>query len=303
MLADFIRMTSSTGGSSTLTCSAQTGYPIVSKVFTGTRFIQYAINEYTSSAKTQLSKSETGIGSYNTSTEVLTRTLVQSTWDGTDYRPKFGTATAPAALSFGSTSANIDIIISPDTGAARGVPPAVMGAIASTSDGYGIAPLNFTGASSSFTPTSGTIMYFPVELPYAQYSQVAFRQVTATTGGSPTVDVDVFETNQSDGLPGKLLAAFTQKAVGGGNTNYQTTALATPVPFGGWVWCGFLFLVGGGSGGTFRSVTSVLGGMWGTLIGSAVGPVTLASQTAFTDPATAPTSNWNSNIVPLVVFK
>lgn len=54
MRADFIRMTSSTGGAGALTCSAVTGFPAISEAFTGTRLVEYTVAEYTSSAKTQL---------------------------------------------------------------------------------------------------------------------------------------------------------------------------------------------------------------------------------------------------------
>jgi hypothetical protein len=144
-----------------------------------------------------------------------------------------------------------------------------------------------------------------VELPYKQYSQAAFRQTTATTGGSPTVDIALYEVDISTGLPGKQLVAFTQKAVGTANTTYQTTALSTPVICGGWMWGAFLFLVGGGSGGSFKATAPLAGGMNGTLFSASTAPsapLTRASQTVLNDPATAPTTQQNATAAIAVTF-
>lgn len=308
MRANFIRMTSTSGGTGTMTCTAQTGYPIVSEAFTGVRFIEYAIAEYTDSTKVTLSKAETGIGSYNTSTEVLTRTSVLSTWDGTDYLPKYGTSTAPTALNFGTTSANIDIMIAPMAGGVMPPQSFIAGTVASVSDGTGHIPLNYQNiGANALTVTHQQVRYFPVLIGHTRmYSQFTVRQVGATTGGSPTADCAIYEFG-SDGLPGKRLISFTQKAVGSANTTYTSTALATPIPLiCGWYWAGFLWQNGGGSGGTFRSGPILGGGVAPLLTFSTnmSGVLTLASQSALNDPATAATAIADStNAAPVITFK
>lgn len=301
-------MTSSTGGSGALTCTAQTGYPDIAKAITGTRFVNYTIAEYTSSAKTQLSKAEEGIASYVASTGVLTRTTVKGTWDGTNYLPKFGTATAPTAISFGSTGANIDIIVAPTVSSSRSTAPAILGTNASVSDGYGSPPLNMLGLlATSLSATSGTVYYFPVELALAKmYSTVAFRQMAATTGGSPTVDIALYDVDLTTGFPGKQLLAFTQKAVGS-VSDYQTTAVATPIPLeSDWYWCAFLYQSGGSSGAaTFKTAYNLAGGPRGSLLSASSGSfgmITLASQTVLNDPASTPTNNPNLAYIPALVF-
>lgn len=307
MRLDFCRMTSSTGGTSTLTCSAQTGYPLVSEAFTGTIFVDYSIVEYTSSAKTQPSKAETGIGSYNTSTEVLTRTKVLSTWDATDYRPLFGNATAPAALNFGTTSANIDIMVGPMASGIMPPTPFVFDSLANVSDGLGIGGVNLT-AQSTLALTSGTVYYWPVWIcSFGPFSQFTIRTTTALTGGSPTFDHALYEVG-SNGRPGKRLINFTQlTAVGTTNTTYTSTALATPVMLvPGWYWAAGLHVANGATGTfTVRAGTLALGGPQGTLMSITVGIAgakSLATQTVLNDPATAPDGTPGTGNAPFIAW-
>lgn len=306
MRADFIRMTSTTGGTGTLTCTAQTGYPIVSNAFTGTRLVDYSIAEYTDSTKVTLSKSETGIGSYNTSTEVLTRTKVLSTWSGSAYLPKFATATAPSAISFGTTAANIDIMISPMAGGIIPPVPFVYDAVASVADGLGAAALNMT-AQSTLVLTSGTVYYWPVLIvSQGPFSRCTIRTTAALTGGTPTFDHALYEIG-SNGRPGKQLIKFTQiTAVGTTNTTYTSTALATPVYLvPGWYWAAALHVANSATGSfTVRSGSLLLGGPQGSLWSAAAvfGGKTLPTQTVLNDPATAPTANPASANFPVLTW-
>lgn len=304
MRLDFCKMTSSTGGTSTLTCSAQTGYPLVSEAFTGTIFVDYSITEYTSSAKTQLSKSETGIGSYNTSTEVLTRTKVLSTWDATDYLPKLGTATAPTALNFGTTSANIDIMVSP---MAAGVIPPIpfsAGAVASVSDGLGDVGLNRqTISSTNRTLTSGVVYYQPLLWNAMRpISKWTFRSTTTLTGGTPVFDCSIYECG-SDGFPGKQLISLPQiGSIGTTNTTYTSSAAGTPVYLvPGWYWIGLLYTANTASG-TFspRCDYALMASPGGTLISGTTPNGDLTVTGSLTDPATAPTGRVSNTAWPTI---
>jgi len=306
-LLDFCRMTSSTGGTGALTCTAQTGYPAVSDAITGARFVNYSIAEYTASAKVQLSKAETGIGSYVASTGVLTRTKILSTWDGTDYRPLYGTATAPTALSFGSTSANIDITVSPIAGTTMPALPFVYGSVASVASGLGPTASNFSSAVGSSFLTSGNVYYLPYYLPISLFvASFTFREVTGLTGGSPTMDCAVYEIS-SDGTPGKRLVNFTQKTgIGTADTTYTSTALATPIflPVG-WYYVALLWLAAGASGSmAVRASTLLNSGPQGMLWASnpANNPPWVTSQTALNDPATAPNGISAQTSSPIVTF-
>lgn len=304
MLADGIRLTSSTGGTGALTCSAQTGWASPANAFTGTRYIQYAIAEYSSGAKTQLVNLETGIGSYVTSTNVLTRTLVLSTWNGTTYLPNPGSAAAPSALSFGTASANIDVTIAPIAGGQLPALPFLMAAAAGLSDGAGTSPLNML-PSGSATLGSGVVYYVPILWAMATpLSQFSFYCITGTTlsGGAPTMDCAVYEIG-SDGKPGKRLIAFTRAAgIFAPSTLYISAALATPVALTpGWYYQGVLFQAGGATG-VFKQASGLFLGT--SPMGSYLGvpnSIGVATQTALNDPATAPTAA--SSIIPLVMMK
>jgi len=307
MLGDGLLFTSSTGGTGALTCATQTGWPDPSKIWTGARFGRYTIVEWTSSGKTQPSLRESGIGSYDTSSGILTRTSPRSTWDGTNYRPKAGTGTAPSALNFGTTAANIDIMFTPATGDMMQALPFVMGAVASVTDGLGIAPLNiFVNSSATFT--SGVVQYTPIWLPggITQLSQFSVREVGAVTGGSPTLDCALFEIG-SNGAAGKRLVSFTQQNIGAANTTYTSSALGTPEPFAGeWVWQGLLYVANGASGSpTFRGGVPMVGGPQGGLFANSTfnAAHTKGSQTSLTDPATAADGNLNAANHAIVYYK
>jgi hypothetical protein len=303
-LLDFCRMTSATGGTGALTCTAQTGYPAVSDAITGTRFVNYSIAEYTSSAKTQLSQAETGIGSYVASTGILTRTAPKTTWASSAYLPKFGTATAPTALSFGTTSANIDITVSPVVFNGSVAIPFQSAAVANVSDGLGSGPLNMSG-SGTLSATSGLVYYSPILLPIPlMYSQFSLRSTATLTGGSPTLDCSLYEI-ANDGMPGRALVSFNQITGFGTIGNYSSSALSTPIFLPpAWYWQGFCYNAGGASG-TFgtKGSSNNNASPAGMLFASGY-TYALTVTGTLTDPATAPTgfaSGGNNN--PTIVFK
>lgn len=294
-LLDFCRMTSSTGGTGTLTLTAQTGYPDIAAAITGTRLVSYAIAEYTSSAKTQLAQGETGIGSYVASTGVLTRTAIKSTWDGSAYLPKFGTATAPTALNFGSTAANIDITVSPVTAQTLPGIPFYYGTVASVADGLGLTACNMQG-SGTFSLSTGVVSYFQYLLIHnGPFSQFSVRSNGASvSGGSPTLDCSVYEIG-STGVPGKRLISFTQITAfaGGASSTYTSTALATPVALmPGWYYVGLLYTAGGGTGSpSIKGAASQWGcGPQGSLLSTTSASGTPLVTGSLADPATTPTS-------------
>lgn len=308
-LLNFCRMTSSTGGTGALTCTAQTGYPDIAEAITGTRFVNYSINEYTNSLKTQLSKAESGIGSYVASTGVLTRTSVKATWDGTDYLPKFGTATAPTALSFGTTNANIDIIVGPTADHANLTIPFVAGAVAGMSDGLGTAGLN------SVTPmdyifSAGFTFYTPVLLLHSgPFSQASIRTtnaaVTAGAGAPSTASAAIYEVG-NNGLPGKLLVDFGNMGrLTSLSTNYTSAPLAVPVYLApGWYWQAILLVLNSDTGTPqIAGSSSLLSGSPRGSLNAGFGSLrTAGGDTVFSDPAAAPTTNGGVSY-GIVLFK
>jgi hypothetical protein len=304
-----IMLTSTTGGTGTLTCTAQSGSPIPSDIWTGTVLRNYIITEWSDATKTVEVQRERGYGSYNTSTEVLTRTKVLSTWvaSGTTFLPADGVATAPTALNFGTTAANIDIAIEPMVGNVLTPIPFYYGSTASIADGIGVTGLNLT-SNNTTTPATGVVWYIPYLIGHqGPFSQFSIRTTTTLSGGSPTVDCAIYEIS-STGVPGKRLINFTQiGSIGTSNTIYTSTALATPVYITpGWYWVAILYVANSATGNfTPSSGIISLGSQTGSYYpsGSPQAPKTVGSQTSLNDPATTPTGVVNTVSAPAVYFK
>lgn len=255
MRGNWIEQTSTTGGTGALTLSAVTGAPGFADVFgsSGTRVVRYTILEFTDSTRAQLARCEAGIGTITLSTGSLARSRVRSAWSGTAYLPNPGSATAPSALSFGSTAANIRILCSPD---AEDVIPAVPN-VAAILDNIGSGPANIVAnATVSVALTYGTLYYTPVLIGHlGPFSQASLRQMTTLTGtATGTIQLALHEI-AADGTPGPQVFAASSISL---NTltaaTYTSTALATPVHVPpGWYWQQILVTAGGLSGTpTFR---------------------------------------------------
>lgn len=222
MFADFIRCThNGTGGSGTLTLAAITGWPQVTSAFgsSGTRLVSYVINEYTDSTKAVLAKSEAGRGSIVLSTNVLTRSVVRSTWGGTTYN-----AANPTALSFGNTAANIDIIL---TDASYGQCPNVPAIRGSNWELFDTRSQYDTNIST-FTMVAGTKYYTPCEFRFGKaITAIAIEATSIATTGNIRMGVYDWGT---DGLPANLLTEFTSSSQIGVNTStgIKSVTLGTP---------------------------------------------------------------------------
>ena len=307
MLADGVLCTSTTGGTGALTCTAQTGWPDFAKVFTGTRFVKYVIVEWTSTAKIQPSMRECGIGSVVTSTGVLTRTKVQSTWDATNYYPNPGSSTAPTALNFGTNSALIDIMISECSMNEAIAVPFVASSLASVVTGLGLAQANVVGSGTQALVHQQISMFPILWLGGGRVSQFSIFTTTTLTGGSPTLDCAIYEVG-SNALPGKRLVNFNQlSGIGTTNTPYTSSAIATPQPLPvGWYWAEILWLNGGASGTcTLRGgipIAAMPNGGY-TTNASWFSSIGVGSKTTLDDPSATPTLQYNTGSVPILWLK
>src|SRR5271165_1402756 len=262
MLGNWIRCThNGTGGTGNLTLVDVSGFPGFDNVFAGTRWVRYTIDEYTDSTFATLKQSETGIGAINTSTLVLTRTSIKSTWNGTTYLPNPGSATAPTAISFGNTAASIQIMCSPVAGSLLPSIPAVAAAATNLADGVGLPGLGVSVSSSNFSLTSGIVYYFPVLIMHeGPFSQASVRVVGVTTGGTPTLSVAIYEVDLTNaGLPGKKLADFGSLGVTTTAATITSAALSTPVYLApGWYYVAVLYIANSASGTpTVRAMTGL----------------------------------------------
>jgi hypothetical protein len=207
MYADAIRCTSSTGGSSTVTLSSVTGFPQPSDVFgtSGTRLVNYTISEYTDSTFSTLSKFERGVGSLVLSTGVLTRSVIGATWtSGGSYN-----VANPTALSFGSTAANIQILLTATANTQRPAQPSIQNAFGDTR----WQPINTRCQADSnagaLTLTNGTEYLIPIEFSFARPITSIGVEVTTAAAGSARVALYEWDT---DGLGGNLITEFTSAA-------------------------------------------------------------------------------------------
>jgi hypothetical protein len=223
VFADQINCThNGTGGTGTLTLAAVSGSPQPSSVFgtSGTRLIDYAINEYTDSTFTTLAKYERGIGSLVLSTGVLTRTPY-ATWDGTTYA-----ITGATALSFGNTAANIRIVCAATTVTQRPAIPSVQSTIA----GAGWTPFNTRQTADSGGATvaiaANTNYYVPVEFVYAKPITSVAIEVT-TLAATTSARLALYDWG-TDGLPQNLVTEFTS------GTQFDCTTTGVKSVTGNW---------------------------------------------------------------------
>lgn len=239
MFGDAIRCSSSTGGSSTLTLASVTGWPQPTDVFgtSGTMLVWYEVSEYTDSTFSVLSKYEAGVGSLVLSTNVLTRTVVQVTWTSGGAYNKI-TATA---LSFGSTAANIQILLSASARTTIGQLPIVQNSSGSGFGGTALGMQSFSTRqtmdtnNSTKTLSNGERIWVPIEFRGGLITNVGVY--CSTLHAAALLRLGIYDWD-TDGLPGNLLEEFTSSTqIDLSATGLRTVAAASkmyPVP--GWYW-------------------------------------------------------------------
>lgn len=181
-----------TGGSGNLTLAAITGRPSFQSVWgsSGTRAVFYEVDD---AANGQF---ESGVGSINLSTLVLTRTNLKNTFTGTTWNDKPSTA-----LTFASTAI---VRCAP---LVQSLVPAVPAQTGST---YGanqfFKPDNLIGDAASRTLTTSTIFYTPIlwlhSFPIANAR--AYIEATPTAGN---LRCGLYSWG-TDGGPDQLIADF-----------------------------------------------------------------------------------------------
>ena len=239
MFADWVRMTSSTGGTGALTLTAVTGWPRWQDVWgsTGSRYASYCIQEW---AGTDHSgppiKAEGGLGTINLATGVLTRSKPASTWlaSGPTYD-----GTSPSAISFGTTAANIEISsspladFSPDT-----IPYLVSAAPGEPLGGMSSQHAMVSNSNRTFTANTG---YFTAFLWLGLGEIIQISMYVETAVASSGCKAAIFECG-TNGLPGNRLLDINSASP------YNTTTIgakATAVTAGfylpqGWYYSGLV---------------------------------------------------------------
>lgn len=228
-------MTTSSTGTGALTLVAVSGYPTFDQLLAsgalwaaGTYQVWYDIIDETNGLF------EAGIGSYVTSTKVLTRTLPQHTYTGTTYD-----ATSPSALNFASNT-NVVVMMSPlsTMGGGLAFPGTgnVSGAMGGSTAG-GIASSVARG-NASIVVTADREYYIPfLWLGSNQIDQVATRTITAATTGNMK---SAWYEMLASGAPGAKLKDFGAGAIGGAGVNFAL-AVTNFAPPPGWYFYACVF--------------------------------------------------------------
>jgi hypothetical protein len=233
--ANWLEMTSATGGTGALTLTAVSGAPTFANVFgaSGTRRLPYAVLEWGSSARTGPPiKSESGWGEVNLATSVLTRTRPETTWNGTNYD-----GTVPSAISFGTTAANIRVILTPLSAFA----PTALQAfpVTTPSENLGAWSAHLVNVAAAVTVTAAREYYVPFHWRlHGEYAQ--FGVGITTTIAASGVKIALYDV-ASTGLPGikrQDLAAGTP-IDSSGTAGIRAVSLSNVLP-PGWYYAGIL---------------------------------------------------------------
>lgn len=234
--ANFVEETTTsiagTNGDGAVTLSGQGNYPRFSSIWgTGRRDVEYTIED------TANGKIETGLG--YVSSNVLTRSKVQFTWNGTT-----ADDTSPSALQFGSSPASGDIrirmapLVTTFAPSVRGRQSVMAG------DGnwasYPPSPhliLFATPTSANFAMTADREWYIPYRLDHGGVLTGAqFSVQTAASGKN--VKWALYDIGDTF-LAGAKITDFTTTSVG--STGFKTDTAFTPVYLApGWYYIGMI---------------------------------------------------------------
>lgn len=230
--ADYVEMTTTsiagTSGDGAVTCTAITSTPTFTLALgSGACQVRYVIED------TVNKKFETGIGSV--ASNVLTRSKVQITWDGTTW-----TSNAPSALQFGSTptTGNIKIRLAA-TAESQGVAFAGVNSSITGDTTWRDYPISnnvgWDNGGSNNALTANTEYYTCYELTNA--GLLSGIQFDCSSGVSGSMKVALYPVG-TNGLPGTKIVDFNVFSV-------TATAVKTDTTTGTWSPAGPIALVPG----------------------------------------------------------
>ena len=209
MLGNWVRQTTTTTGTGSLTLSSVSGYPTFNDVFgTSRRFVYTILND--SDGK----PIESGIG-YMSSSTVLVREKVAATYSGGTFDD-----TSPSAISL--AAGTYRVICSASAEAVQGAGKHVL-STASFSNQRLLCSQHFTtnsASSSGYTVVADQLLFVPFYLTAsADVDALAVRVGTAASGKS--IRLGIYDVG-SDGQPGALLAETSSLSVAGTGDNIGT---------------------------------------------------------------------------------
>jgi hypothetical protein len=278
MLSNWTKATTTTTGTDTLTLSAVTGFPLPSDVFGVNSYVQYSLLDANGSK-------EAGIGQVAAS-NMLVRTRIVATWDGSTYSD-----VTPSALNL--SAGTHQVFITPLTDGFF-EPLAFPTTFAAAAASRNVSSCHLYGAPATTTLTLGTLYGVPFRLECA--GVLTHMGVWVNTAGAGSqILVGLYDV-KPDGHPGKLLAT-TGSPLDSTSTGLKMNAVAEQIRLKpGWYWTGLLALNGTAPQVHFGAPGNTPFGNGGTSPYSALSFVVIGSQTNIPDPFPALTStgNWYS---------
>jgi len=213
MRANAIKQETVTTGTGAITLTAVSGWPTYADVFgaTGTRMVEYVVQD---AAGLPI---EGGVGEINLATMVLSRVLVQWTWNGTTYDN-----TAPTALSLASGTKQVICGPTVESGG-------IYAASTTPGDNLGVVVQTIYQAGTASSQTHQRLSFFwtPIRRT-GQISKISLRTNSGYTGGTSSIKAGLYDIDEA-GKPFNLLIDFGSLGSLTSGSTLTSSALATPV--------------------------------------------------------------------------
>lgn len=266
-LGNWVKMTYSSGGAGALTLTKEATHPSFNELLVGLGFCaatdtNVSIEVFYDLVDETNGKYESGIGSFNPSTNVLTRTHIQQTATTSAGVTTVDTTAAAAITADSSTSVYLGVTTNSFAYAFPGT--GFTGTTFSSTPWGNVVPLNWSraGDNSTTTPTANTEYWAPMLWPStSNLKAVTFRLGAGTTGN---IQFGIYEMLDS-GAPGALLWDSGSYAPTASTVNTRNISAGTPTALTlhpGWYW-----MVFNGSAATLTYYRSMCT-MWTSPIGN-----------------------------------
>jgi hypothetical protein len=237
MRNNFIGGGSVTGGTGALTLAAAGGLALPATAYVAGQAMDYSIIEYSDATLGTVVRAETGLGNISAA-NVLTRSRVFTTWNGTTYAQA-----APSALSFGTS--HVRVYCSPSAEAG----PTSFPGIANFSSNYGthgyVVPANcaHTAEWGGLALTANRQFNVPLKIEAGfAITEIGIHCTTAVA--ATTVNIAIASLNPTTEWPGVILAFAN--GLDTSSTGIKMGSITSRIFAPGWYW--MLFNSGGTPG-------------------------------------------------------
>ena len=227
MRNNFIGGSSATGGTGALTLAAAGGLALPATAYVAGQAMDYSIIEYSDATLGTVVRAETGLGNISAA-NVLTRSRVLTTWNGTTYAQA-----APSALSFGTSHVRVYCSPSAESG------PTSFPGIADFSANYGtngyVLPANCIDDTDWAVPALSANRQHQVPIKIEAGFAITEMGFSCTTAAaSSTVNVAIASLNPTTRWPGVILAFAN--GLDTSSTGIKMGSITSRIFAPGWYW-------------------------------------------------------------------